>query len=142
MKKNIEEVKLGDEQYKLVAFAMFELVLFLFEIGVISLEAANVFIEYKHDQINPSSAILGKTMLSLNHCKTHGKKTMRCCIFMLYLWVISYIETLRDNFNKFWWFDLRPLKVTMDETWKNWDEKAWIDKYATLPWSNFKWKAL
>jgi hypothetical protein len=29
----------------------------------------------------------------------------------------------------------------MDETWKNWDEKAWIDKYAALPKSNFKWKA-
>jgi len=29
----------------------------------------------------------------------------------------------------------------MDETWKNWDEKAWIDKYAALPRSNFKWKA-
>jgi hypothetical protein len=29
----------------------------------------------------------------------------------------------------------------MDETWKNWDEKTWIDKYAALPHSNFKWKA-
>jgi hypothetical protein len=29
----------------------------------------------------------------------------------------------------------------MDETWKNWDEKAWIDKYAALPRSNFKCKA-
>jgi len=36
---------------------------------------------------------------------------------------------------------LRLLKVTIDETLKNWDEKAWIDKYAALPRSNFKWKA-
>jgi hypothetical protein len=141
MKKNVEEGKLGGEQYRLVAFAIFELVLFPFEIGVISLEAANVFIEYEHNRINPSSAILGKTMLSLNHCRTHGKGAMRCCILMLYLWIISHIETPRDIFNKFWWFDLRLLKVTMDETWKNWDEKTWIDKYAALPHSNFKWKA-
>jgi hypothetical protein len=141
MKKNAEEGKLGDERYRLVAFAIFGLVLFPSEIGVISLEAASVFIEYEHDRINPSSAILGETMLSLNHCRMHGKRAMRCCIPMLYLWIISHIETPRDIFNNFWWFDLRPLKVTMDETWKNWDEKAWIDKYAALPKSNFKWKA-
>jgi hypothetical protein len=119
MKKNAEEGKLGDERYRLVAFAIFGLVLFPSEIGVISLEAANVFIEYEHDRINPSSAILGETMLSLNHCRTHGKGAMRCCIPMLYLWIISHIETSRDIFNNFWWFDLRPLKVTIDETWKN-----------------------
>jgi hypothetical protein len=85
MKKNIEEGKLGDEQYRLVAFAIFGLVLLLSKIRVISLEAANAFIEYKHDRINPSFAILAETVLSLNHCKIHGKGAMRCCILMLYL---------------------------------------------------------
>jgi hypothetical protein len=141
MKKNVEEGKLGDERYRLVAFAIFGLVLFPSKIGVISLEAANVFVEYEYDRINPSSAILAKTMLSLNHCRMHGKGAMRCCSPMLYLWIISHIETPRDIFNNFWWFDLRPLKVTIEETWKNWDETAWIDKYAALPQSNFKWKA-
>jgi hypothetical protein len=28
----------------------------------------------------------------------------------------------------------------MEETWRHWDEKAWIRKYAALPQSNFKWK--
>jgi hypothetical protein len=85
MKKHSEEGKLGDERYRLMAFAIFGLVLFPSEIGVISLEAASVFIEYERDQINPASAILGETMLSLNHCRTHGKGAMRCCIPMLYL---------------------------------------------------------
>ena len=49
MKKNAKEGKLGDERYRLVAFAIFGLVLFLFEIKVISLEAANAFMEYEHD---------------------------------------------------------------------------------------------
>jgi hypothetical protein len=49
MKKNAEEGKLGDERYRLVAFAIFGLVLFPSEIGVISLEAANVFVEYEYD---------------------------------------------------------------------------------------------
>ena len=140
MKKNAEEGKLGDERYRLVAFAIFGLVLFPSEIGVISLEGANVFIEYEYDRINPSSEILVETMLSLNHCRMHGKGAMRCCNPMLYLWIISHIETPRDIFNNFWWFNLQPLKVTIEETWKNWDETAWIDKYAALPQSNFKWK--
>jgi len=49
MKKNAKEGKLGAERYRLVAFAIFGLVLFLFEIKVISLEAANAFMEYEHD---------------------------------------------------------------------------------------------
>jgi hypothetical protein len=114
MKKNAEEGKLGDERYKLMAFAIFGLVLFPSEIGVISLEATNVFVEYEHDLINPSSAILAETMLSLNHCRMHGKGAMRCCSPMLYLWIVSHIETPRDIFNNFWWFDLRPLKVTIE----------------------------
>jgi hypothetical protein len=36
MKKNVEEGRLGDERYRLVAFAIFGLVLFPFEIGVIN----------------------------------------------------------------------------------------------------------
>jgi hypothetical protein len=114
MKKNVEEGKLGDERYRLVAFAIFGLVLFPSKIGVISLEAANVFVEYEYDRINPSSAILAKTMLSLNHCRMHGKGAMRCCSPMLYLWIISHIETPRDIFNNFWWFDLRPLTRPKD----------------------------
>jgi len=58
MKKNAEEGKLGDERYRLVAFAIFGLVLFPSEIGVISLEAASVFIEYEHDAWKRSHEML------------------------------------------------------------------------------------
>ena len=47
MKKNSEEGRLGDERYRLVAFAIFGLILFPSEIGVISLEAASIFLEYE-----------------------------------------------------------------------------------------------
>jgi hypothetical protein len=111
MKKNVEEGKLGNEWYKLVAFAIFGLVLFPFEIGVISLEAANAFVEYKHTRINHSTIILAKTMLPLNHYRTHEKEALRCCIPLLHLWIVSHIETPKDIFNNFWWFDLEPLKI-------------------------------
>ena len=44
---NDEEGKLGNERYKLVAFATFGLVLFPSEIKVISLKAKNSFMEYE-----------------------------------------------------------------------------------------------
>jgi len=98
--------KFEDTTSEVVNLLGLRLVLFPSEIGVISLEAANVFVEYEYDRINPSSAILAETMLSLNHCRMHGKGSMRCCSPMLYLWIVSHIETLRDIFNNFWWFDL------------------------------------
>ena len=84
MKKNAKKGKLGDERYGLVVFAIFGLVLFPSKIRV-SLEAANAFMKYKHDLINPSAIILAETMLSVNHCSMHGKGAMRCCVPMLYL---------------------------------------------------------
>ena len=79
-------------------------------------------------------------MLSINHCRMHGKWAIRCCVPMVHLWIISQIETPRNIFNSFCWFDLRPLKIIIDETWKNLDEEAWVEKYVTVPQNNFKWK--
>jgi len=101
MKKNAEEGKLGNERYKLVAFAIFSLVPFPSEIGVISLKAANAFVEYEHTQINPFAAMLAKTMLSLNHCRMRGKGALRCCVPLLHLWIFSHIETPQNIFNNF-----------------------------------------
>jgi hypothetical protein len=115
-----------------VAFAIFGLVLFLSEIGVNNLKVANAFMKYEHERINSSTVIFIETMLSLNHCRMHGKGSMRYCISILHLWITNHIEIPRDIFNNFWWFDLRPLKIYIDETWKNLDKKAWMKKYTTL----------
>ena len=132
MKKNAKEGKLGDKWYKLVAFAIFGLVLFLSEIGVNNLKVANAFMKYEHERINSSTVIFIETMLSLNHCRMHGKGSMRYCVSILHLWITNHIEIPRDIFNNFWWFDLRPLKIYIDETWKNLDKKAWMKKYTAL----------
>jgi len=87
--------------------------------------------KYEHHQIKLFAVILVKTMLSLNHCRMHGKRAKRYCVPMLRLWIISHIEMLRNIFNNFWWFGLQPLKIIIDETWKNLDEKAWVRKYTT-----------
>ena len=115
IKKNMEEGKLGNEWYKVVAFAIFRLMLFPSETRVTGLEAPNVFVGYKHTKINLSTIILVEIMLSLNHCKTYERGVIWWCVLMLYLWVINHIKISRDIFNNLWLFDLWPLKIVIDE---------------------------
>jgi len=46
-------------------------------------------------QINPFIAILAETLLSLNHYNTHVKRSLRCCIPLMYLWIVNHIKTPR-----------------------------------------------
>jgi hypothetical protein len=95
------EKKSRSEKERLIALGMFGLMLFPSQTGVISLEAAAAYVEYENTQINPVAAILAKTILTLNHCKRAGKGAMRCCTQLLYIWMVSHIETKKPIFNNF-----------------------------------------
>jgi repressor of nif and glnA expression len=45
---------------------------------IIILETTAAFVAYKNTQINPTMAILAKTILTLNHCRRVGKGSMIC----------------------------------------------------------------
>jgi hypothetical protein len=45
---------------------------------------------------------LAKTFLSLNHCWLYGKGAMWWCIYLLFIWVVSHLETPSEVFNNFW----------------------------------------
>jgi hypothetical protein len=79
--------------------------------GIISLEAATTFIAYKNTQMNPTTTILIETILMLSHCRRVGKGSMRCCEQLLYIWLISHIETKKLIFNNFWWFSKTTLEI-------------------------------
>jgi len=79
-------------------------------------------------------------MLSLNHYGMCGKEVIRCCVPILYLWIVSHIKTPRDIFNICLLFNLRPLEIIIDESWKDLDERAQVEIYVALPQSNFKCK--
>jgi hypothetical protein len=51
------------------------------------------------------------------------------------------LETPREVFNNFLWFNIKPLKLILSEDWKNLDGKAWVEKYQALSQSKFRWKA-
>jgi hypothetical protein len=117
-KKRKNDSRFIEENGRILALEIFELVLFPNLIGIISLEAAATFIENENTQINPTIAILAKTILRLNHCKRVFNGTMRC-EQMLYIWLISHIETKKPIFNNFWWFSNKPLKMVKKEEWKD-----------------------
>jgi hypothetical protein len=48
---------------------------------------------------------------------------MRCCEQLLYIWLISYIETKKPIFNNFWWFSKNPLERDKEEEWKDMNEE-------------------
>jgi hypothetical protein len=81
------------EVYRILALGIFGLILCPSTAGIISVEAANLFVEYEKTKINPSAAILAETFLSLNHCKKSGKGSMRCCVPLLFIWMVSHIES-------------------------------------------------
>jgi hypothetical protein len=81
------------EVYRILALGIFGLILCPSTAGIISVEATNLFVEYEKTKINPSAAILAETFLSLNHCKRIGKGSMRCCVPLLFIWMVSHIES-------------------------------------------------
>jgi hypothetical protein len=81
---------------RLIALGIFGIVLFPSQTGVVSLEAAAAYVEYENTQINIVAAILAKTILTLNHCRRIEKGAMRCCTQLLYIWMVSHIETKKN----------------------------------------------
>ena len=90
-----------EEKAKILALEIFKLVSFPNLTRIISLKAATIFVTHENDLINPIVAILTKTILTLNHCRRVDKGSMRCCEQLLYIWLISHIETKKLIFNNF-----------------------------------------
>ena len=71
-RKNLQHGSLIESD-RLVALGIVGPVLFSSLTGVISLEVATVFLEYESTQINPVTAILVETILTLNHSRKTRK---------------------------------------------------------------------
>jgi len=129
------------EKHRILALGIFGLVLCPSTTGIISLEAANLFVEYEKTKINPCAVILAETCLSLSHCKKTGKGSMRCCVSLLFIWLLSHIETETPIFNNFLCFDQKPLELFISKEWESFSEDDWRVKLQRLPVSIFNWKA-
>ena len=126
MKTDKDNGKLREEKYQVVAFAISELVLFPSEVvRIIRVQVVNAFIEYEWTKNNLISVILVETLLALNHYILNGKRAIRCCVPLLFIWIVNHLETSREVFNNFLWFNIG---LILSEEWNNLDEKAWVKK--------------
>ena len=135
------EQKSGSEKERLIALGIFGLVLFPSRTGIISLEAAAAYVEYENTQINPVASVLAETIMTLNHCRKAGKGAVRCCTQLLYIWMVSHVETKKPVFNNFWWFNQKPLRIVEEEEWGDLDNQGWVEKLKAIPSGGLKWKA-
>jgi len=71
-RKNLQHGSLIESD-RLVVLGIVGPVLFSSLTGVISLEVATAFLEYESTQINPVTAILAETILTLNHSRKTRK---------------------------------------------------------------------
>jgi hypothetical protein len=102
-------VKKSNPGARILALRVFGLVLCPYTAEIVNLEAANLFIEYENTKINPFATILDETIISLNHSKKTRKGSMRCCVSLLFIWMVRHIEAETLIFRSFWWFDTKQL---------------------------------
>lgn len=70
------------------------------------LKLSTPFIEYEWTKNNLISVILVETLLSLNHYILNGKRAIRCRVPLLFIWIVNHLETSREVFNNFLWFNI------------------------------------
>jgi len=66
---------------------------------------------------------------------------MRCCEQLLYIWLISHIETKRPIFNNFWWFSKKIIGDSWRKESKDLNKENWKVKLHGIPQGEVKWKA-
>jgi hypothetical protein len=67
---------------------------------------------------------------------------MRCCVPLLFIWLVRHIETETLIFKKIWWFDQKPLKLFILKEWENFPKDDWKVKLQKLLLSLFNWRAI
>ena len=76
---------------KVLALTIYGLVLFPSTLNIVDHAALDVFQAVEVGGRNPVPAILAETFLTLNFIQQKGKGTVRCCIHLLYVWIMTHL---------------------------------------------------
>ena len=79
---------------RILALAIYGIIIFPFSIGIIDLEAISVFQSVEYYKVNPIPAILAETFMSLSYCHIKKKGRLRCCLALLEIWMLSHMYDL------------------------------------------------
>ncbi|KAJ1440773.1 hypothetical protein SESBI_01849 [Sesbania bispinosa] len=76
---------------KTLALTIYGLILFPFAPNMVDHAAMDVFAQYESQGLNPVPAILADTLLTLEVCQKKNGGTLKCCIHLLYVWIITHM---------------------------------------------------
>ncbi|KAF1866015.1 hypothetical protein Lal_00013695 [Lupinus albus] len=71
------------------ALAIYGVVLFPFVYDMVDQAAIDVFTKFKKFLVNPVPAVLAETLLSFQMCHERGVHKVRCCIQLLFVWMMT-----------------------------------------------------
>ncbi|KAF1882791.1 hypothetical protein Lal_00002972 [Lupinus albus] len=104
------------------ALATYGMVLFPFVHDMVDQAAIDVFAKFRLFGANPVPAVLAETLLSLQRCHGKGHFKIRCCVQLLYVWMITrfkhhqYSDWSRHTLKRFRIVAVKPLQLI---DWKN-----------------------
>ena len=75
---------------RVLALTIYGLILFPSTINIVDQAALDVFRAVELGGRNPVPAILAETFLTFNFIQQKGKGTVRCCIHLLYVWIMTH----------------------------------------------------
>ncbi|KAF1886079.1 hypothetical protein Lal_00021360 [Lupinus albus] len=100
------------------ALATYGMVLFPFVHDMVDQAAIDVFAKFRLFGANPVPAVLAETLLSLQRCHEKGHFKIRCCVQLLYVWMITkfkhhqYPDWSRHPLKRFRAIAVKPLPLT------------------------------
>ena len=75
---------------RVLALTVYGVVLFPFAHNAVDFAAISVFQAVEHHRINPITAILADTYLSLTYCMEKGGGKLKCCLQLLTVWMANH----------------------------------------------------
>ncbi|KAF1895771.1 hypothetical protein Lal_00037887 [Lupinus albus] len=119
LKKHVTQMAEEGDLFK-PAFALttYGMVLFPFVYDMVDQAAIDVFAKFRLFGANPVPTVLAETLLSLQWCHEKGHFKIRCCIQLLYVWMITrfkhhqYPDWSRHPLKRFRAIGVKPLPLT------------------------------
>ena len=119
---------------RVLALAIYGLVLFPSAPDMVDQAAMDVFFAVEKKKRNPVPAVLAETFLTLNFCQRKTKGKLRCCVHLLYVWIITHMHA--GNHIK---SVAEPLRSFHRIPAKSQDEYEWREEFNNMDARSFKW---
>ncbi|XP_057949945.1 uncharacterized protein LOC131144964 [Malania oleifera] len=141
LKEIIEKEEKEEVQIHMMALAIYGLIIFPKELNMID-QATVSFVAQVRNGINPVQGILAETFRSLNNCRIRRRERLKCCVQLLYVWMVGHLSSNKGGFRSIFSMIRIPLAEFEDTQLKEQlDKSKWNTKMCGLIDSGVTWLA-